>query len=179
MPGVKFQQRADDPGIAINIRGLQDFGRVAVVVDGARQNFQRTGHNADGLVYLDPELIAGVDVVRGPVANIYGSGAIGGVASFRTIDVDDILKPGEKFGGQVHGLHWLQPGAGHRVRLLRGAAHAQCRFLVGATGRTQSDYKDGHGNIVPNSHFNVSTGDWKVQSAPRRRARDKVQWPSI
>src|SRR5262249_2719798 len=42
-PNVTFQDRGDDPGTSINIRGLQDFGRVAVVVDGARQNFQRTG----------------------------------------------------------------------------------------------------------------------------------------
>ncbi len=49
VPSVTFQQRADDPATAINIRGLQDFGRVAVVVDGARQNFQTTGHNASGV----------------------------------------------------------------------------------------------------------------------------------
>ena len=91
---MNFQQRADDPGMAVNIRGMQDFGRVAVVIDGARQNFQRTGHQADGLVYMEPELLAGVDVVRGPVANIYGSGAIGGVVSMRTIDSHDILQPG-------------------------------------------------------------------------------------
>src|SRR5688572_9686557 len=48
VPGVTFQERGDDPSTVINIRGLQDFGRVAVVVDGARQNYQRTGHNANG-----------------------------------------------------------------------------------------------------------------------------------
>lgn len=68
MPSVWFQERADDPGTSINIRGLQDFGRVAVLIDGARQNFQRSGHNADGLFYMEPELLAGADVVRGPVA---------------------------------------------------------------------------------------------------------------
>jgi hemoglobin/transferrin/lactoferrin receptor protein len=98
MPGVYVQERPDDPGTAINIRGLQDFGRVAVVLDGARQNFQRTGHNANGIFYLEPELISSIDVVRGPVANIFGSGAIGGVASFRTKDVDDVLKAGERWG---------------------------------------------------------------------------------
>ena len=81
MPGVYVQQRPDDPGTAINIRGLQDFGRVNVVVDGARQNFQRSGHNANGIFYLEPELISSVDIIRGPVANVFGSGAIGGVAS--------------------------------------------------------------------------------------------------
>jgi hemoglobin/transferrin/lactoferrin receptor protein len=166
VPGVNFQQRPDDPGIAINIRGLQDFGRVAVVVDGARQNFQRTGHNADGLVYLDPELIAGIDVVRGPVANIYGSGAIGGVASFRTIDVDDILKPGEKFGGQLHGQIGSNQvaGLGSGFFAVRPTPYADA--MVGAIGRTQSDYKDGHGNIVPNSHFNTASEIGKFNLRP-------------
>ncbi|MDB5626100.1 MAG: TonB-dependent receptor, partial [Tardiphaga sp.] len=97
-PGVYFQDRGDDPSTAINVRGLQDFGRVAVVVDGARQNYQRTGHNANGSFFLEPELIGGVDVVRGPTANIYGSGAIGGVVSFRTKDIDDVVRPGERWG---------------------------------------------------------------------------------
>ena len=95
IPGVTVQERGDDPSTVINIRGLQDFGRVAVVVDGARQNYQRTGHFANGSFFLDPELVGGVDVVRGPTANIYGSGAIGGVVSFRTKDIQDVVRPGE------------------------------------------------------------------------------------
>ena len=96
VPAVSFQDRGDDPSSSINVRGLQDFGRVAVVVDGARQNYQRTGHNANGSFFLDPELIGGVDVVRGPTANIYGSGAIGGLVSFRTKDINDVVRPGER-----------------------------------------------------------------------------------
>ena len=44
--------QCDDPvcsgrsGHRVNVRGLQDFGRVNVLVDGARQNFQREGHSA-------------------------------------------------------------------------------------------------------------------------------------
>ena len=41
-------------------------------------------------------------MVRGPVANIYGSGAIGGVASFRTKDIEDMLRPGERWGVLTH-----------------------------------------------------------------------------
>lgn len=96
VPGVSFQERGDSPESSINIRGLQDFGRVAVVVDGARQNYQRTGHNANGGFFLEPELLGGVEIVRGPTANVYGSGAIGCVVAFRTKDVDDILKPGDE-----------------------------------------------------------------------------------
>jgi len=166
VPGINFQQRADDPGVAVNVRGLQDFGRVAVLIDGARQNFQRTGHQADGLVYLEPELLAGADVVRGPVANIYGSGAIGGVVSFRTLDVDDILKPGEKFGGQIHGLFGNNQvtGLGSGFLAVRPTPYADA--MLGATGRTQSDFKDGHGNVVVNSHFTTTTEIGKFNLRP-------------
>src|SRR5688572_7009091 len=70
IPGVWVQDRGDEPSTSINIRGLQDFGRVAVVVDGARQNYQRTGHFANGSFFLNPELVGGIDIVRGPTANI-------------------------------------------------------------------------------------------------------------
>src|SRR6186713_1587818 len=103
VPGVWVQNRGDEPSTSINIRGLQDFGRVAVVVDGARQNYQRTGHFANGSFFLNPELIAGIDIVRGPTANIYGSGAIGGVASFRTKDIEDVVRPGERWGVDLSG----------------------------------------------------------------------------
>jgi len=80
VPGVTVQERNDDPGTAVNIRGLQDFGRVNVLIDGARQNFQRSGHNANGMFYLEPELISTIDIIRGPIANVLVSGPFGGVA---------------------------------------------------------------------------------------------------
>lgn len=110
---MSFQERGDDPATVINIRGLQDFGRVAMVVDGARQNYQRTGHNANGSFFLDPELIGGVDVVRGPTANIYGSGAIGGLVSFRTKDINDVLRPGERWGVDLSGSCGSNNNRGH------------------------------------------------------------------
>src|SRR3990167_6428255 len=91
MPGVWTQTNADDPGTSISIRGLQDFGRVAVIVDGARQNFQVSEHGGQGKFYFDPELFSQVEVARGPVSNIYGSGAIGGVGSDSTTEAEDTL----------------------------------------------------------------------------------------
>lgn len=166
VPGVNFQQRADDPGMAVNVRGMQDFGRVAVVIDGARQNFQRTGHQADGLVYMEPELLGGVDVVRGPVANIYGSGAIGGVVSMRTLDSNDILKPGERFASQLHGLIGSNQVQGLGSAFFAARPVDNFDFMVGTTGRNRTDYKDGNGNLVPNSHFRVITEIGKVNVRP-------------
>jgi hemoglobin/transferrin/lactoferrin receptor protein len=166
MPSVWFQERADDPGTAINIRGMQDFGRVAVVVDGARQNFQRTGHNADGLFYLEPELLAGADVVRGPVANIYGSGAIGGVVSFRTKDVDDILRPGERWGVLTHGMIGSNLGQGLLSAFGAARPNPNVEALAGATYRDRANYQDGNGKEVPNSAYDVATGLGKVTFRP-------------
>src|SRR5262245_51451765 len=95
LPSDTTATTARDTATAVNVRGLQDFGRVNVLIDGARQNFQKTGHNADGVFYIDPEMIKRVEVTRGPASTIYGSGAIGGVVAFDLIDADDILKPGE------------------------------------------------------------------------------------
>ena len=66
VPGVAVQSDAKRAATSVNIRGLQDFGRVAVIVDGARQNFQRSGHGTQSLFWIDPELIQQVDVIRGP-----------------------------------------------------------------------------------------------------------------
>ncbi|TIM66805.1 MAG: TonB-dependent receptor, partial [Mesorhizobium sp.] len=54
VPGVAVQADARRVSSSINIRGLQDFGRVAVIVDGARQNFQRSDHGPQSTFYIDP-----------------------------------------------------------------------------------------------------------------------------
>ncbi len=129
MPGVWMQDRGDDPSTSINIRGLQDFGRVAVVVDGARQNYQRTGHNSNGSFFLNPELIGGIDITRGPTANIYGSGAIGGVASFRTKDIQDVVRPGERWGVDANTIFGTNHGTGARLDLRWRACQSECRSV--------------------------------------------------
>lgn len=51
VPGVAVQADARRVSSSINICGLQDFGRVAVIVDGARQNFQLRPRPAIDLLY--------------------------------------------------------------------------------------------------------------------------------
>ncbi len=158
VPGVAFQERGDTPETSINIRGLQDFGRVAVTVDGARQNYQRSGHNANGGFYLDPELIGGVEVIRGPTANIYGSGAIGGVVSFRTKDTADILKPNERIATAFGGMLGSNAGRGMASVFTAVRANPNVDFVFGATHRMQSNYRDGDDTLISNTGNHVSTG---------------------
>jgi hemoglobin/transferrin/lactoferrin receptor protein len=166
MPGVWMQDRGDDASTAINIRGLQDFGRVAVIVDGARQNYQRTGHNANGSFFLDPELIGGIDVVRGPTANIFGSGAIGGVASFRTKDIQDVLRPGERWGVDVGGSYGSNSNRG--LASVFGGVRVDPTVDVfgGAVYRTQGNYQDGNGTTIGNTNDDIAAGLLKVTVRP-------------
>jgi hemoglobin/transferrin/lactoferrin receptor protein len=166
VPGVSFQDRGDDPATAINIRGLQDFGRVAVVVDGARQNYQRTGHNANGSFFLDPELIGGVDVVRGPTANIHGSGAIGGVVSFRTKDIEDVVRPGERWGVDMSSSYGTNKD--RALGSIFAGVHATPDVDVfgGAVYRRQGNYKDGNGTEIGNTGDDIAAGLMKLTVRP-------------
>tara|TARA_R110001606_G_scaffold21302_1_gene75173 strand:+ start:19263 stop:21830 length:2568 start_codon:yes stop_codon:yes gene_type:complete len=102
VPGVHTSQSRQDPGVSVNIRGLQDFGRVNVMIDGARQNYQQSGHGSNGQVYLDPELLAGVDVAKGPTSTVGGAGVIGGVVNFRTLEFEDLARDGADHGARIN-----------------------------------------------------------------------------
>lgn len=166
VPGVWMQDRGDDPSTAINIRGLQDFGRVAVVVDGARQNYQRSGHNANGSFFLDPELIGGIDITRGPTANIYGSGAIGGVASFRTKDINDVLRSGERWGVDMSGSYGSNNNRGMGSVFGGVRVDPTVDVFGGAVYRTQGNYKDGEGTEIGNTGNDIAAGLMKLTVRP-------------
>ncbi|HWW49070.1 MAG TPA: TonB-dependent hemoglobin/transferrin/lactoferrin family receptor [Xanthobacteraceae bacterium] len=174
VPGVSSQDRGDDPSSSVNIRGLQDFGRVAVIVDGARQNYQRTGHNANGAFFLDPELIGGIDIVRGPTANIYGSGAIGGVASFRTKDIDDVLRAGERWGVDMSGSYGSNNNRG--MASIFGGVRVDPTVDVfgGAVYRAQGNYKDGAGSEIGNTGNDIAAGLMKVTVRPAEGHEVKI-----
>ena len=98
MPGVVIANNPQDTGISINVRGLQDMNRINVTVDGARQNFQKAGHNETGRVYIDPAFIRQVEVEKSATSNAGGAGALGGTVKFETIKASDILEPDKNYG---------------------------------------------------------------------------------
>ncbi len=167
VPGVATQENPNDPATSVSIRGLQDFGRVAVTVDGARQNFQRSGHNANGSFFLDPAFVRMIDVTRGPVANIYGSGAIGGVVSFETVRPDDILRAGERVALELSGTGVLGSQGGSYGSAI-GAMRPTEAFgaLVGLSYRKLDAYNDGGGALVRDSGQDLRSVIGKVEIAP-------------
>jgi hemoglobin/transferrin/lactoferrin receptor protein len=176
VPGVAAQADARRVSTSINIRGLQDFGRVAVIVDGARQDFQRSDHGTQSTFYIDPELVKSVDVIRGPVANTYGSGAIGGVVFFDTKDAEDFLKPDETWGASVTG-RYESNGKGWTT-----SASGAYRFnenwdaLGNIVYRNYDDYKDGGGDTVKGTGFDVLSGLLKTSIRPTDNSELKLGW---
>jgi hemoglobin/transferrin/lactoferrin receptor protein len=166
VPGVAFQSNVDDPAQSINIRGLQDFGRVNVLIDGARQDFQISGHNANGSFYLDPIFIGQADVVRGPIANIYGSGAIGGVVSFTTRGIEDLLKPDERKGVEET-ISLGTNGAGFLTSTSAGTRLGTAADVYGQiVYRNKSDYEDGEGDTITDTGSEILGGLFKANYRP-------------
>lgn len=153
------------PGAKINIRGLEDFGRVNVMIDGTRQNFQRSGHSENTMVFVDPELIERVEVVRGPTAAIYGSGAIGGVVNFVTRDAADLLRPGRTLGATVT----ARAGSNANERAGTAAAYGKIDWadvVVMGSATTRDDYDGGDGTTVDHSAWDQTSGLAKLTLTP-------------
>lgn len=94
IPGVDFAGGPRRTSTVPSIRGL-DLNRVVTTIDGARQNFD-AGHK--GRVFLDPDLLKQVEVLKGPGSTLNGAGAIGGVIALTTKDAGDFLEAGERAG---------------------------------------------------------------------------------
>ncbi len=79
VPGIN--QVSEGHAAVPAIRGMAR-GRVLLLIDGARVTSERrVGPSA---TFLDPAVLEGVDVARGPGSVAYGSDALGGVISMRT-----------------------------------------------------------------------------------------------
>ena len=126
------------------VRGLAR-GRTLILIDGARVSSERrVGPSA---TYLDPDVIEGIEVARGPGSVAYGSDAFGGVISVRTRTV----APMAPFAARVSGTF----GAGIPER--RGSMEVSKGFargglLFAAHTRDVEDY-DGPEEEIFNSGY--------------------------
>lgn len=100
--GVNAVIDRQNPGVNVNIRGLQDQGRVNMTIDGARQNFQQAGHGSSAFAFVDPELLSAVEVEKGPTSTAGGAGVIGGVVTFRTLDASDLIVGDKDYGVRLN-----------------------------------------------------------------------------
>jgi hemoglobin/transferrin/lactoferrin receptor protein len=157
LPGVDASGVPRNTVKQITVRGLSDE-RVVLRLDGVRNNFS-SGHR--GRIFLDPDLLKQVEIVRGPGSLLFGSGAIGGAINMRTIDAEDVLKPGASWGGRVKTGY--QTNNSQRLASLTGAAKAKGADIVAnVSTRTSGNFKDGRGTDIPWSGDDVWSGLFKV-----------------
>lgn len=165
MPGVAATLSGDDSSVAVNIRGLQQMGRVVVTVDGARQDFWRVGHGS-GSFYIDPDLLKQVTVIRGPSSNSYGSGGIGGVVAFETKDASDLLLDNERWS-LTQRLRYGSNGEGWGTTTTAAARMgADIDALASFNYRDSDPYKDGNGDEVRWTGERLNSGIAKLTWRP-------------
>lgn len=120
IPGSHSLHSRSQPGLSVNIRGLAGAGRVNMMIDGVTQTFRnQAGHGSGGpFAYVDPALLAGVDVQRGAVGGAQGAGTLGGATNFRTLGVEDLIGEGRLWGARAtfragdNGYGWGETVAG-------------------------------------------------------------------
>lgn len=152
VPGVS---RSSDGvwGSDVSIRGLSR-NSVVLLVDGVVMNTSPDIAARFGLV--DPADVERIEILKGPLSSLYGSGSIGGVVNVitksgrftgeeswrRTVDVDVQDNPsGSRWRGGVHGSAsnwWCDVGVGYR---------------------NMASYEDGDGRKVRNSQFEDSSAN--------------------
>ncbi len=143
--GVYSSVSQQDPALSVNIRGIQDYGRVNMNIDGMRQNFQKSGHGQrNGQMYIDSELLSGVTIEKGATSGMGGAGAFGGIATFNTVSASDfIFPPTKEIGGRLHastgdnGTQFIGSGI-----LALGSETGD--ILLGASERHLGDYWPGN-----------------------------------
>ncbi len=121
------------------VRGLAR-GRTLILIDGARVTSERrVGPSA---TFLDPFVLEGIDVARGPGSVAYGSDAFGGIIHARTRRVDPSAPLGFRFAGAFGaGI----PEARGAVEVSKGLGNGG--LLVQAHTRRFDDYRSPGGEV--------------------------------
>lgn len=151
------------------MRGVEG-NRVGIMIDGvslpdSEENslYARYGNFNSSRILIDPELVKGIDIVRGSDSFNLGSGSLGGGVSYRTLDAADIVQPGNRFGVL------LKSGYASKNREwtnTAGAAYKDDKFEAVALyshrnghelkslGRGQDVYGPARGIVDPSHHKN-------------------------
>ncbi len=146
IPGV--EKSSDSAwGSAVNIRGL-GRNRVVFLIDGCRVN-TATEINAQ-FGFIDANDIERIEVLKGPISSLYGSGSMGGV-------VNVITKKGRFSDSRdSHARLGASGGSNPGGYNMFGSAWMNSPdFWLYASGgkRDYDSYENGDGNEIPNSQF--------------------------
>lgn len=174
---VPFDMTTGDGAVAyaatgsasFNIRGTEG-NRVGVEVDGIRQppeyvstSFDagaETGSGGMGRDYFDPAMFQLVEILKGGASALYGSDAMGGMVSMKTLEAADLL--GDKdWGGLARtqyfsrneGLAWQTGGAFRKDNF---------DFMLMYAGRDGEE--TANNGVIPPDPMNVESSAWLAKA---------------
>ena len=103
LPGVYSGEARNSGALDPNIRGVQGQGRIPVTIDGTEQAITvwRGMFGANNRNYVDPNIISSVYVEKGPSFNREVKSGIGGSVALKTLEADDIVPEGQKYGVEI------------------------------------------------------------------------------
>lgn len=124
--GIEISQSGSDVGLTgIFIRGTRT-SQTLVLVDGVRLENPTAG--VSNLEYLPLSAIERIEVVRGPLSSLYGSGAMGGVIQIFTLQGSGAPRPFASVGFGSQGTTKAQ--AGFSGSTPSGADGSRTRFSI-------------------------------------------------
>lgn len=141
VPGLSFGGGPRRNGEVPSIRGLEGEG-VVILYDGVRQSFL-SGH--DGRFFIEPNLLKSAEVIRGNGSALYGSGAVGGVLSFNTVDAKDLL------GGKT--------GMGYRLEAGYQGVDDEWQQNVALFGTSEDERFDAVASLTLRNSSDITLGD--------------------
>ncbi len=103
VPGVTHQSSGSRFGSeGLIVRGIGG-NRIAMELDGVPLSDHFSVGNFSNATrdFTDAGIIGTAELMRGPASALYGSSALGGVLSMRTLRAADVLGPGEAIGGRA------------------------------------------------------------------------------
>ncbi len=163
LPGVTMGGTPREGGQLPTIRGYQGPD-IIVRVDDARRSLD-TSVGLFTPLYLDPNFVKQVEVVRGPSSATYGGGGVGGVMAFRTIDASDVLAGGQDVGGRLKTGYRTGDGS-INTNATAAAQNDGASVLASATLRNYHNVNTGSGSAENTQNGTTENGLFKLGYAP-------------
>ncbi|MEM7243482.1 MAG: TonB-dependent receptor [Pseudomonadota bacterium] len=165
VPGVSNAGSSSIFGQSFNIRGVgtglgSTETSIYTVLDGQKKYYESY---RQGSVFIDPELLKSVEILRGPGAStLYSSGAMGGGVVMETKDASDFLEDGDNFVYFQKLGYESNPDTLLSTSILAFRPQEGFEILAGLTLRDLGETKDGDGNVTFANDTLVPTGLLKI-----------------
>ncbi|MEM8639259.1 MAG: TonB-dependent hemoglobin/transferrin/lactoferrin family receptor [Cyanobacteria bacterium P01_G01_bin.54] len=140
-PGVTVRDNLEYGLQDVNIRGIEG-NRVLFQLDNIRlpERFEFGPFNLGRGNYVDFATLKAVEVLRGPASTLYGSDALGGVFTYRSLEPGDLLSEDDDAVFDVASTYTsANGGLNHVARLAQRWDNTEALFMVSRRDGYQTD----------------------------------------